>query len=101
MPLCTEEKKQMRKQATKVVTSRNNGTTAIMVRARPQHMRIYHECEGRIEKSVQRIAVWHHEAFHVMTYGDPKDPSITQIMDSFSCSSLNTTFCLKKAPRST
>ena len=25
-------------------------------------IRIYHECEGRIEKSVQRIAVWHHEA---------------------------------------
>ena len=23
---------------------------------------IYHECEGGIEKSVPRIAVWHHEA---------------------------------------
>ena len=27
-------------------------------------IRIYHECEGRIEKkSVQRIAVWHHKAY--------------------------------------
>ena len=25
-------------------------------------IRIYHKCEGRIEKSVQGIAVWHHEA---------------------------------------
>ena len=35
-------------------------------------IRIYHECEGRIEKSVQRIAIWHHEAYRVMTKGDPK-----------------------------
>ena len=33
-------------------------------------IRIYHECEGRIEKSVPRIAVWHHEACRVMTSGD-------------------------------
>ena len=32
---------------------------------------IYHECEGSIEKSVLRIAVWHHEACRVMTNGDP------------------------------
>ena len=32
--------------------------------------RIYHECEGRIEKSVLRIAAWHHEACRVMTNGD-------------------------------
>ena len=31
---------------------------------------IYHECEGRIEKSVPRIAVWHREASRVMTNGD-------------------------------
>ena len=38
-----------------------------------QHnIRIYHECEGRIEKSVPRIAVWHHEACRVMTNGDPE-----------------------------
>ena len=24
-------------------------------------IRIYHKCEGRIEKSILRIAVWHHE----------------------------------------
>ena len=35
-------------------------------------MRIYHECEGRIELSVPRITVWHHEACRVMTNGDPE-----------------------------
>ena len=35
-------------------------------------IRICHECESRIEKSVPRIAVWHHEACQVMTNGDPK-----------------------------
>ena len=25
-------------------------------------IRIYHECEGMLEKSVTRIAVWHHNA---------------------------------------
>ena len=34
-------------------------------------IRIYHECEGRIEKTVLRVAVWHHEACRVMTNGDP------------------------------
>ena len=33
-------------------------------------MKLYHECEGRIEKSVPRIAVLHCEACHVMTKGD-------------------------------
>ena len=36
------------------------------------NIRIYHECEGRIEKSVPRIAVCHHEACRVMTNGDPE-----------------------------
>ena len=35
-------------------------------------IRTYHECEGRIEKSVPRITVWHHEACRVMTNGDPE-----------------------------
>ena len=35
-------------------------------------IRIYHECEGRIEKSVPKIAVWHHEACLVMTNSDPE-----------------------------
>ena len=34
-------------------------------------IRIYHECEGRIEKYFPRIAIWHHEACRVMTNGDP------------------------------
>ena len=33
-------------------------------------IRIHHECEGRIEKSVPRIAFWHHKACQVMTNGD-------------------------------
>ena len=35
-----------------------------------ESIRIHNECEGRIEKSVPRIAVWHHEACPVMTNGD-------------------------------
>ena len=37
-----------------------------------KNIRIYHECEGRIEKSVPRITVWNHEACRVMTNGDPE-----------------------------
>ena len=33
-------------------------------------IRIYHECEGRIEKSVLRIIDWHYEACQMMTIGD-------------------------------
>ena len=33
-------------------------------------IRINHECEGRIVKSVPRSTVWHHEACRVMTNGD-------------------------------
>ena len=35
-------------------------------------IRIYHECEGRIEKYVLRITVWHHEACRVIINGDPE-----------------------------
>ena len=35
-------------------------------------IRIYHECEGGIEKSIPRVAFWHHEACRVMTNGDPE-----------------------------
>ena len=35
-------------------------------------IRINHECEGRIEKIVLMIAVWHHEACRVMANGDPE-----------------------------
>ena len=34
------------------------------------NIRIYHVCEGRIEKSIRRIAVLHQEACRVMTNGD-------------------------------
>ena len=33
-------------------------------------LRIYHECEGRIEKSVPRMTVWHHAASPGMTNAD-------------------------------
>ena len=38
--------------------------------SREDSIRIHHECEGWVEKSVPRIAVWHHEACRVMTNGD-------------------------------
>ena len=48
------------------------GTRSVYDYHHRQHIRIYHECEGRIEKSVLRIAVWHHKARQVMTNGDPE-----------------------------
>ena len=39
-------------------------------RAIKYDIRINHECEGGIEKSVLRITVWHHEACRVMTNSD-------------------------------
>ena len=35
-------------------------------------IRIYHECEGRIEKSIPKIAVWHYGASRVMSNGIPE-----------------------------
>ena len=46
-------------------------------------IRIYHECEGRIEESISRFTDWHREACC---------PILLQIMDSFSFSPLNTSF---------
>ena len=43
-----------------------------VIEAFPHFIRIYHSYEGRIEKSVLRIAIWHHEACRVMTNGDPE-----------------------------
>ena len=55
-----------------------------------RNIRIYHECEGRIEKSVPRFAVLHQEASQVMTNGDPEGrifyPTLTRPMFVFSCS---------------
>ena len=36
-------------------------------------IRIHHECEGEIEKSIPRITNSHHEACRVMTNGDRED----------------------------
>ena len=59
-------------------------------------IRIYHECEGRIEKSVPRITVWHHEACRVMTNGDPEGRIFLNYPQTnngfFSYSLLNTAF---------
>ena len=51
---------------------------------------IYHECEGGIEKSVPRITDWHHEACKVIRRNGFFYSILTRIMDSFSCSPLNT-----------
>ena len=37
-----------------------------------ENIRIYHKCEGGIEKSISRITIWHHKACGVMSYHDPK-----------------------------
>ena len=75
-----------------------------------ENIRIHHECEGGIDKSVPRITIWHHYACQVMPNGDPEGQTVitndrflhailTQIMDSLSCSLLNTAFsCLKRLP---
>ena len=64
----------------------------LKIRRSGKIIRFYYKCEGRIEKFVLRIAVWHHEACGVMTNGDPEFrffyPILTRIMDSFSCSPL-------------
>ena len=70
-----------------------------------QTIRIYHECEGRIQKSVPRITDWHHKACRVMTNGDPEG----RIFLSYSHMNNGLFFLLtiryhilflKKAPRS-
>ena len=54
------------------------------------NIRILHECQVWIDKSVPRVTFWHHEARRVMPNCDPRDrfvyPYLTRIMDSFSCS---------------
>ena len=47
-------------------------------------IRIYHECEGRIEKSLPRITVRHHEACRTVILRDGFFyPTLTRIMDFF------------------
>ena len=58
-------------------------------------IRIYHECEGRIEKPVPRIAVWYEEACRVMTNGDPEARiflSYSHTNNGFFSSLLSTVF---------
>ena len=69
-------------------------------------IRIYHECEVRIEKSVSRIAVWHHEACQVMTNGDPEGKIFLSYLHTnkglfFLLTIKYHILCLKKAHRST
>ena len=63
-------------------------------------IRIHHECESEIGKSVPRINVWHHEACRVMTNGDTEGRIFIShphtINGFFSCSPLNTTFYVEK-----
>ena len=59
-------------------------------------IRIYHECEGEIGKSVPMITIWHHEWWQTVI---PSDgffyPTLTQLSDSFSCS-LDIAFYVEK-----
>ena len=61
-----------------------------------ENIRINHECEGRKEKSVPKITIWHHEACQVMTNGDPKGQiflSYPHMNNGFFCL-LTTVFCV-------
>ena len=44
-----------------------------MLQSFSHDIRIDHECEDWIERSVPRITDWHHEACCVMQNGDPED----------------------------
>ena len=66
-------------------------------------IRIYHECEGRIEKSVPRITNWHHRVAEWWQTVIARDrffyPILTRIIYSFSCSPLNTSFNIVKTEK--
>ena len=64
--------------------------------------RIYHECYGRREKIIMRIAVCHHEACRVMTNGDSEGrifPSYPHTNNGFVFLPIPV-FYFKKASRS-
>ena len=54
-----------------------------------KNIRVLHECQVWIDKSVPRVTFWHHKACRVMPNCDPRDrfvyPYLTRMMDSFSC----------------
>ena len=88
---------------------------AHLVIAKERDIRIHHECEGGIDKSVPGITIWHlfigitichHWASLVMPNGDPAKWCssrriflLAQIMDSCSCSPLNFTFLFIRSGR--
>ena len=73
---------------------------------RSKTISIHHKCEGGIEKSIPMIADWHHKACRVMTISDREGRIcregwiLTQLMDSFSCSPLNTSIKLENHEKS-
>ena len=66
-------------------------------------MRIHHECEGGIEKSVPRITVWHQKACRVMTNSDREGWIFLSHPHTnyglFSCSPLIPAFYIGKKTR--
>ena len=50
----------------------NSQAEIVCIFTQREIIRIYHKCEGRIEKSVSRIAVWQHKACRVMKNSDPE-----------------------------
>ena len=67
-------------QTTKVTTRRQRAKHNMNLHM-CRNIRIYHECEGRIEKYIPRITDWHHKACRVMTNSDPEG----QIFLSYRC----------------
>ena len=61
-----------------------------------ENIRIHHDCEGRIEKSVRKITAWHHEAYRVMPNGESRGTDFLSHPHTYngllSCSSLDTAF---------
>ena len=50
-----------------------------------KNIRIYHGCEGYIEKSVPRVTAWYHEACRVVSDCEIYYLSLTSMIDFFSC----------------
>ena len=62
-------------------------------------IKIYHECEGGVEKSFPKITDWHHEAYNCLVLAKKvilRDeffyPILKQTMNYFSCSQFNSAF---------
>ena len=61
------------------------------------NIRLHHECEGGIEKSIHKINNWHHEACWVITRVDPKGRIFPSHPSSHKlCLPLNTSFYIEK-----